>query len=473
MSERFGMNLLLVAGLLFSGCAGGFDESQYEKFASEHGYFADRSFASVTRPGSDEAKPVADESGPDDKLPEPQLTKDSRLRDYLAYAALHSPELEAAFADWKAALERVPQAASLPDPQFSYKYFVVEQMMRDGNMRHAFELSQTFPWLEKLTLRKGIAAEEAKAAYHRFETAQFKLFYRIQKAYGEYYYLRRAIQITEQNIELLNQIEAVARRRYVVGADSHPDVIRAQVEQGKLADRLRTLQKLRAPVMARLNAALNRTAGEELPWPEDIPVPASDLSDEQLLTWAVETNPEVQAMTREIDARRQAIDLARKDYYPDVMVGVEYDVMVDAAGMSDDGKNPIGVMVGLSIPIWWQKYAAGVREAQWRHSRAVLEKTALLNNLSADVETAVFEFQDAGRKINLYRDTLVPKAEQALQATQIAYSAGKADFQDYLDAQRVLLEFQLSHERSRTNRAQRMAELEMLVGKALPPAKEE
>ena len=99
---------------------------------------------------------------------------------------------------------------------------------------------------------------------------------------------------------------------------------------------------------------------------------------------------------------------------------------------------------------------------------AVNSRAALVNSLSADVEMALFGFQDAGRKITLYRDTLIPKAAQALQAAQTAYAASKVDFQDYLDAQRTRLDFQLSYERSLADRAARMGELEMLVGKRLP-----
>ncbi|HAU37560.1 MAG TPA: TolC family protein [Phycisphaerales bacterium] len=461
MRRRSCLALSLAAGLLLAGCAEGFDENAYERFAAERDYFADASSASrgvTTAPATQPA--------------EPQLGETSQLRDYLAYAALHSPELESAFSAWKAALERIPQVKALPDPRFSYKYYVVEVMMRDGDMRHMLALSQEFPWPGKLELRGKVAAAEAQGAFHRFEAVRLKLFHLVQRAYAEYYYLRQATRITEQNIELLNQIESLARRRYTVGADSHPDVIRAQVEQGKLADRLRTLQKLRAPLAARLNAALNRPANAPLPWPRELPQPQSDFSDEQLLVWAAQANPEVRAMDREIAARRHGIDLAGKDYYPDIMLGVEYGVMVDAAGMpSRDMEDPVAVMVSMNIPIWWDKISAGVREARWRHLKAVSDKVALLNNLSADVEMALFEFQDAGRKINLYRDTLIPKAEQALQAAQTAYAAGKANFQDYLDAQRVLLEFQLSFERSQADRAQRLAELEMLVGKALPTSK--
>lgn len=464
MSERSWGGLLLAAGLLLAGCAGSFDDRAYERFATEQGYFADRSFAARGATPTPTTKPA-----------EPELGDSSQLRDYLTYAALHSPELRSAFSAWKAALEKVPQIRALPDPRFTYRNYIEAVETRVGPQRNAYEISQTFPWLGKLELRGDIAAEQAKAAFHRFEAARLKLFYRVHKTYDEYYYLRRAIRSTEQNVELLTQIESIARRRYAVGADSHPDVIRAQVEQGMLADRLRTLQKLRVPTMARLNAALDRPANAPLPWPTEIPRPSSDFSDEQLLAWAAEANPEVQALNREIAARKVGIELARKEYFPDVTLGVNVIDTGSARGamsVSDSGKNPVIAMVSLNIPIWWDKISAGVREARWRHLRAVSDKAALLNSLSADVAMALFEFQDSGRKVNLYRDTLIPKAEQALQASQTAYAAGKAGFQDYLDAQRVLLEFQLSYDRSQADRAHRMAELEMLVGKALPAGNE-
>jgi outer membrane protein TolC len=456
MSMRIATITALLVGAILAGCAESLEDESYQRFMRAQ---QESLSAWVASPNPD-SQPAAG-------VPDGEITEDSTLRDYLAYAALHSPELEAAFDAWQAELERIPQARALPDPQLSYKYFIVGPMMRDGEMRHEFGLSQMFPWLGKLLLRGEVAAEEAQAARHRFDAAMLKLFYGVHMAYAEYYYLHRSIGITEENVALLQQIEATARARYAVGAAAHPDVIRAQVEQGKLADQLRTLQKFRAPLMARLNAALNRPANAPLPWPKDVPQVAGDLSDEHLLTWAAQANPEVQAMDREIAARQEGIDLARQDYYPDVMVGVEYDLMAHTS-VSDGDMNPIGIMVGLNIPIWWQKYAAGVREARWRHSLAVHAKAALVNSLSADVEMALFEFQDAGRKINLYRDTLIPKAAQALQAAQIAYAATKVGFQDYLDAQRVLLEFQLSYERSLADRTQRMAELEMLVGKRLP-----
>ena len=88
----------------------------------------------------------------------------------------------------------------------------------------------------------------------------------------------------------------------------------------------------------------------------------------------------------------------------------------------------------------------------------------------ADLKLVLYNFHDAERKIDLYRDTLIPKADQALNVTQQAFETGKASFLDLIDAQRTLLEFRLAYERALTNRAQRLAEIEMITGEEVFPA---
>jgi outer membrane protein TolC len=121
----------------------------------------------------------------------------------------------------------------------------------------------------------------------------------------------------------------------------------------------------------------------------------------------------------------------------------------------------------VSLPIWGSKIRAGVREAELRHEASRGLREEVENTLEARLELVLFRFRDAERKIDLYRDTLVPLAEASLAVAQEGYEAGKEGFLDVIDAQRLLLEFQLALERSVADREQRVAELEMLVGKTL------
>jgi outer membrane protein TolC len=396
------------------------------------------------------------------------------------YAALNNPGLEAAFNRWKAALQKVPQVRSLPDPRFTYSYFIKEVETRAGPQRHKFGLSQMFPWFGKLDLKGNVALEAANAEAQRYEASKLKLFFGVKDAYYEYYYLARAIATTEEHMQLVGYLENVARTKYGAGEASYGDVIKAQVELGKLEDRLLTLRDLRDPVMAKLNEALNRPFNQPLPWPKAIPEEEVVFLNEELLTWLKENNPELKAMDFTVEKEKAAIDLAKKDYYPDLTLGVQYINTNPALEMppnpetgerprvKDDGKDPVIAVVSFNVPLWYGKYRAGEKEARLRYLATLRQRSERENNLIADLKMVLYNFRDAERKINLYRDTLVPKAEQQQSVIQQAFAAGRTDFLDVIDAERTLLEFQLSFERALANRAQRLAQLEMLVGKEIP-----
>lgn len=142
-------------------------------------------------------------------------------------------------------------------------------------------------------------------------------------------------------------------------------------------------------------------------------------------------------------------------------------------GTRDSGKDPVMAGFSINLPIWVGKYRAGMREAQARYEAALKTRSDRANTLSADLKLALFNYQDASRKIALYRDALIPKADQTLKVTQRAFEAGRLDFLALIDAQRVLLEFQLIYERALADHAQRLAELEMLLGRSLSAAQPE
>jgi len=490
-----GMLLPGVAGIMavLSGCA---------PLSAERAYSVQPvQTQPATRPVADSAKPTL-----------PVLNEESTLEDYLAYAALNNAGLQAAFNRWKAALERVPQVRALPDPKFTYAYFIQEVETRVGPQQQKLRLAQTFPWFGKLQLRGDVAMEEANAARQRYEAEKLKLFYRVKDVYYEYYYLGRAIAVVRANRDLMKYLEAVARTRYKAGATGHPDVIRAQVELGKLDDQLRTLMDLREPIVARLNAALNRPVGADLPWPKAAPEEQIEATDEQILSWLRASSPELKALEYQIAKQRHAIELAKKDYFPDITLAVEYTDIGTIArkegqglrapfaqrsavrlgqGMGDAldainvarsflpgdrpgeaGRDAWVVSATLNVPIWYEKYRAGECEARARHLAALRSWTDRARLLSSRIKQVLYEFRDAARKIDLYKDTLIPKAKQTLKATEAAFRAGQATFLDLVDAERVLLEFELSYERALANHAQRLAELEMLVGRELPRRQE-
>jgi len=370
------------------------------------------------------------------------LADESTLDDYLAYAALHNPGLQAAFERWQAALSRISPAKALPDPRFTFSYFIEEVETRVGPQRRSLALMQTFPWLGKLKSRGDAAARAADAVEQEYEAARLNVFYEVKQAYFEYYYLARAVETAEENVQLLTYLEEVALTAYASGAGSHADVIKAQVELGRTEDLLRSLRDKRRPVMARLNAELNRPPDAVLPWPQPIEGDQAVFGDEQLFAW-LEESPRLRAADFAAQSRKAQWSLAKKLVIPDLALGVKV-IDTDPArmpGIEDSGKDPVVATFSVNLPLWFGKYRAEAREKKAR---------------------------DAERKIDLYGELLIPKAELHFEVTQQAFITGKANFLDLIDAQRTLLEFELAYERARADHQQKLAELEMLVGREFP-----
>ena len=416
--------------------------------------------------------PHALDANPQSSAAEPAFDPETTLDSYLAYAALNNPSLEATFNRWKAALERIPQVRSLPDPRFTYRYFIENVETRAGPQKQRFGLSQTFPWFGKLELRAGLALEEARKAQAQYDAQKLKLFYQVTQTYYEYYYLAQSIAVVGENRELVKYLERVARTRFKTAVAGHPDVIRAQVELGKLDDRLRSLEDLRGSIVARLNATLGRQTNASLPWPMQVSYAPIQLDEAKLFAALPQSNPELRSLRHQIAREHQSIRLAKKDYYPDVTLGVDYIDTGDAISpnVPDSGQDAVAAGFSINVPIWHEKYRARVREGRARFGAATKARVDRENILQAELKTTLYHFNDAERKISLYRDTLVPKARQSIKATEAAFRAGISTFTDLIDAERLLLEFQLEFERALAGRQTRLSELEMLVGREIPAA---
>ncbi len=397
----------------------------------------------------------------------PVLGSGSALVDYLLYAGLNNPGLEAAFQRFRAAAERLPQARALPDPRLTFGAYLQEVETAAGPMNSKVGIAQTFPWFGRLQDQEDAAARDANAAWQRYQAEKLDLFERVTAAVYELRYLYQAIRITEENLELLRQFEQVVLARFRVDAADHPDVIRIQVELGALEDRLAQLNQIRDPYTSRLNAALNRPVNAELPWPGELPAELYTGTADELFSLVRENNPRLLALAEEVERERELAEIARKQGLPDLTVGLDFTFVGDDApnpGFSESGKDPVLLSFSLNLPLDRSKYAAAVREAVARRMSIASARAEQTNRLGADLRQALFEHVDAERRVELYENTLIPKATESMQASLAGFRTGDSDFLDVLDTERTLLEFQLALERAIADRAVSLAKLERLTG---------
>ena len=391
------------------------------------------------------------------------------LRSLVDYALANNPEVNVARERHIGALARVPQAMALPEPKLTYRYFVNEVETRVGPQEHGIGLSQTLPWFGKRGLQGDAATEAARAAQERIASIQNTVIAEVANAYYELFYLGQSIEIIRGNRDLVLHLERVARARYGAGAATHADVIRAQVELGIIENRLGSLKDRRAPLFARLNALLNRPTTEIFDLPSILIFEPVLYTDDELLAKVSLHNPDLRATSFEIEAAHRQRERANKNYLPDITLGLDYIATGDARmpGVQDSGDDALSATIGFTLPIWRSKYDAGVKEADAILRQQQFKRDQQLNTFHAETVTALFKLRDAQRQIDLYEKALLPKANESLVATQRAYSTGAAPFADTIDAQRMLLNFELSFARAITDHHQARIVLEKLTGQSL------
>lgn len=396
------------------------------------------------------------ESGGAAEGPAPALVGGEDLATYLRYAARRNPGLKAAWSRWQATRERIPQARSLDDPELSFEYFLEQK-----DTRYRASLTQRFPAFGKRGLRQKRASAEAESARHAFEAERLLLFDRVVKAYYEYDYLARATRVTGENQRLLDEWERVVRTRYQAGLAPFSDLVKTQVEQARVASELESLEEERTARSSVLAVLLDLPPHEPLPWPQALPSEPMAMDMKGLEGQIAEGNPEIKGAAAMIDAETYREKLARRQGLPDLMLGASWMTM---PGMNGGDESDVGLMVGITLPLWRGRYRAEVREAQGLRQAAVHERDNLQNDLWAEVSMAFFKYRDAERRIALFDTTLLPKTIQALEVAKQDYASGKGEFMAVIDAHRARLEFSLMLERARADREIAIGEINRVTG---------
>lgn len=395
------------------------------------------------------------------------LSDKPSLGEYVLYALKNSSALESAFIAYRAALKKAPQVSALPEPVVSYAYFINAIETKVGAMRHRIGISQPVPWFGKLNLKAEIANEEARAAYYAFLVNKNKLVADVIRAYYELAYLKSAQSITDENLELLKRWEQVLSQQYRSQTGSQTDLIKVQVELGKLEDKVKELKDLEEPLRVAFNALLNRPVDSEIKVSMYILSnnPRGQYLKEVPKEILIQHNPEIKLLSALVEAEDKGIHLARKNYYPDFSIGLDYTAIGkrEQAG-SDGGNDGLAAVFALTLPINFSKYDAALKEAEYKNlaSKKILEAKTF--QLKSSLAKNIFDISDSKRRISLFAGTLIPKAEEALDSIYTAFESGKASFLDLLDTERELLNFQLMLSRAQADLAIKLSELRALLG---------
>jgi outer membrane protein TolC len=402
-------------------------------------------------------------------IPDPQLSG------LITVLLEENPDIASARSDWRSTLERVPQERSLPDPMVSYRYFGQSPETRVGPQEHALEISQTLPWFGKRNLQAERAGHLASGASWRARDLERDLIARLKRAYFDVAYLQEALALNADEVALLRRFEEIALTRYAVGEGIQQSVVKVQTDISRLSDRETLLRERLEAATRRIAQLIGKPHSGLSLQPIGLELLNLDLDPKELERQAVGSHPEVHASLRQIEADEAWLSRRNLESRPDFRFGIAYTSVgarEDAPGRAspppDNGEDSLAFTVGLNVPLYRGRIRAGAHEARQRvrSSERLLQSTR--DRLRFEVQEAVLRLESLESRGRLYKDVIIPQAEESLGSAEAAYTTNRQDFLDLLDAERVLFQVRLSYHRLLADYWMALADLERALGQRFP-----
>jgi outer membrane protein TolC len=333
-------------------------------------------------------------------------------------------------------------------------------------MRWALGISQTIPFPHKLILAGRIADRDTRIAYLRYEAEVRNALADAKEKFFELYYIDRAIEFTGTVSEIYNRHLALAGS---ARQGSSPAMFRAESQRAQLDYDIVLLKEMRMAEEVSLRGILGLDHTRPLARTADVGDPAPLGEEiERIQELAVLHNQELLAAGITLERAQLNTKLTKSAAIPDLTLSVGYtSVGNPLVPVPDAGRDPLSVGVGISLPIFFWKYRAQARQAQARERAAEIELEHQKLQLRANVARACFRLRNSSRLVQLYRDTLLPQARQAIDSAEALYRSGQSDLRSLLETTATYHNFELARLRATADYYQNVARVERILGTAL------
>jgi cobalt-zinc-cadmium efflux system outer membrane protein len=384
-------------------------------------------------------------------------------RDAILIALEANPEVTAAEKAWEAAQARSRQARALPDPELELEYEELPGVTRFGDFgSRAFGATQRIESPLKWW-RRSSAARQAAEAVHLglLEMTRLDISSRVKVAYDRVLFNQKKLEYIQQNLQLAQDFLEKAQLRLEAGDVSQLEVLRAEVEAGRAANRLSSIRNELAIARAELNTLLVResVAVSEIDGALDFePV---TLALKPLQQSALEQRPDLLGAEWALASAHSERGLARAALLPDLNIGLFRQTIQDTGGKDDLWR----VGLSLEFPLWGAARQRGLlAEANASVGQVTAEQSALRYRVLLEVESAFLEVQTSALQVRLYQDRIVRVAERSFEVASRSYAEGKATYLELLEAQRALTGVREEYAGALFSHRTAVADLERAVG---------
>jgi outer membrane protein, heavy metal efflux system len=368
-----------------------------------------------------------------------------------------APEIPAYEARSRAAREREAPAAALPDPSIDLIAEGMGLAPPGPSSTLVVEVSQELPFPGKRAARRAAAEAETSVRAADVGDAKRRIAAQVRIVYARVYALDREREKLTATRDLLGLLSRTVAARYSTGQADRAALLRVDLEDTRVEERLVEIEGDRKGEVAALNRLLDLPA--DAPFGRVLDLPRVTVPDAGPDGIAVEGSPELAVLRAESAAAARRVEKSRVEEKPDFSLGL--------GGGIDGMVEPVVMLrFGVAIPLWrGDKQAPLTRAASEDFDAAeddVRAKEIELRTRAAALRAALARDEAL---VALYAGSIIPQSRGVFEATQSAYLADRGDFPSVIESYEALLEAEVGLARREASRFETWALLAQLTEK--------
>ncbi len=376
------------------------------------------------------------------------------LEDAVALALKQNPLVLAAEKEAAVATGRRLQMRAVPEPEFvfSNEGLAFSPRGKNGEREISLGIEQSLEFPGKRALRGELGRFGEERAALEAERTRLCVAARVKRAYYRTVLSARSADSLRGSTVLLDRLLENLLLKYQSGSASYSDILRARVEKARLQNQIIEETRNGDEARAELNLLLGRDGGEPFLLTTDIIYAPLDRKLEEVESAARETRPSLRLSALRRRETDTGLVLARKGRLPDFSFGVYFPSL---------RTNAWGFSLGLSVPIWGQRWKGETMEAAAAREIAVIASSREERRVMGAIGNAFRSAQSAESQVRVFEQRLLKDVEDDLKLSLDNYRLGKVEFFNLLDLTRTYTAARLEHLKAVTLYLVSLADLEV------------
>ncbi len=351
------------------------------------------------------------------------------LQQALRLAETHNPQVRAARYRWNAAEHQIIQNYTPADPQFAYTNFDSWRGFLKDSGYHNITVTQSLQFPGKGLLQGTTARRAADIAALTYMAAVRDI--RAQ-AETDYYQIQLDLALNDlmaENLTNLKRVLNVTKIAYMANLATQGDLINAKFALEADRESLRQQAVTILNDKTALNILLARRPDEPLEVDRKFDLAQFEATLDQVIDKAVSSRQEILQAALTEKNQQTAVALAQLEYAPDYTVGFGFDHwLIPSFAPQPNHTETWNALISFNVPIFFWAKNEDIKQARENLDAAGEDLESIRLQTEGTVTALYRQILRSRETALLYRNTLVPLAQQAFEVMLVAYEGGKTDF---------------------------------------------